>query len=84
MDSEAALEEFLGPGRFSAIQLAALKDAAAATFPSLLAIIQAMRTREELLTFLSSPAGTTAIAAASQEAIAAADRCARNPSCVEL
>ena len=88
MENEDALEEFLGPDRFAAAlalaEAAPLKAAAAAMFPSLSGIIQAMRTEEKLLAFLDGPAVTAAITAASQEAIAAADRCDRNPSCVEL
>jgi hypothetical protein len=87
IENEVALDEFLGPDRFAAAvalaEAAPLKAAAAATFPSLSGIIQAMGTKEELLAFLDGPAATTAITAASQEAIAAADRCDRNPSCVE-
>ena len=88
MASEAALNGFLGAERFAAAaalaEAAPLKAAAAATFPSLSGIIQAMKTEEKLLAFLDGPAVTAAIAAASQEAIAAADRCDRNPSCEQL
>ena len=88
MAGEDALSDFLGAERFAAAaalaEAAPLKAAAAATFPSLSGIIQAMGSEEKLLAFLDGPAVTAAIAAASQEAIAAADRCDRNPSCVEL
>lgn len=88
MAGEDALSDFLGAERFAAAaalaEAAPLKAAAAATFPSLSGIIQATGSKAELLAFLDGPAVTAAIAAASQEAIAAADRCDRNPSCVEL
>ena len=75
-----------------ALLAAPLKAAAAATFPSLAAFILATGSKSELLDFLNSAAAagtgaaqvTATAAARSQCAIAAADRCDRNPTCVEL
>jgi len=75
-----------------ALLAAPLKAAAAATFPSLAALILATGSEEKLLHFLNSAAAagtgaaqvTATAAARSQCAIAAADRCDRNPTCVEL